>query len=244
MVTFDIGVLGIMPLRKDAPGADLNILKEWEHGFTWMAHPDEDLQRSSQAIEVSGDVWLVDAMDADGLDKRLADLGEVAGVVMLGNHHERHMDRIAQRHDVAVHVPEWFHDSSLDFDAPVVRFDSELGETGFELLFLRDNFFRQEGALYHSERKTLVVSDTLMSAVFTAEPGRVELFPPARLVPTYDALRGLEVDRLLLSHGDPVFDDVEDQIDRALAQEYRSTFSAVIGSVPFFARFALLVMRR
>lgn len=232
-----------MTLRNNDPGTDLHILKEWEHGFTWMAHPEADLQRSSQAIEVNGDVWLVDPLDAANIDDKLADLGEVVGVVVLGSHHERHADRLARRHGVAVHVPEWFRASGRAFEAPVEDISNELDETGFELLFLRDNAFRQEGALYHPVRKTLVVSDTLMTALFTSKPGRPELFPPARIRPTYDALRGLEVDRMLLSHGVPVFDDVEAKIERALNQEYRSTLAAFVDLTPVMARFALVVLR-
>lgn len=243
MVMFDIDRLGTMPLRKDATGDDLNILKEWDHGFTWMAHPDADLRRSSQAIEVDKNVWLVDPLDAVGLDDKLADLGGVVGVVVLGSHHERHADRLARRHGVAVHVPEWFRASGRNFEAPVKDISNGLNDTGFELLFLRDNAFRQEGALYHPARKTLIVSDTLMTALFSSKPGRPELFPPARIRPSYDALRGLEVDRLLLSHGEPVFEDVEVKIERALDQEYRSTLAAFGDLAPVMARFAVVVLR-
>lgn len=232
-----------MPLRKTEPGTDLHVLKEWNHGFTWMAHPKADLQRASQAIEVDGEVWLIDPLDAAGLDDELLTLGDVAGVVVLGSHHERHAGRLARRHGVAVHVPEWFRSGGRDFDAEVEDIRDELDETGFELLFLRNNAFRQEGALYHPDRKTLVVSDTLMTALFSSKPGRPELFPPARIRPTYDVLRGLEVDRMLLSHGEPVFEDVEAKIERALDREYRSTLAAFVDLAPVMARFAVAVLR-
>lgn len=232
-----------MPIRKTEPGTELHVLKEWDQGFTWMAHPEADLQRASQAIEVDGKIWLVDPLDTAGLDDKLRTLGEVAGVVVLGSHHERHADRLARRHGVAIHVPEWFSWGGRDFDARVEDIRDELDATGFELLFLRDNAFRQEGALYHPDRRTLVVSDTLMTALFSSKQGRPELFPPARIRPTYDALRDLDVERMLLSHGEPVFEDVEAKIERALDREYRSTLAAFVDIAPFMARFAVAVLR-
>lgn len=233
-----------MVLRKDDRGDSVTVVREWGSGFTWQAHPDAAMQRTSQAIRVGNGIWLVDPMDADGLDEKLAELGEIAGVVMLGSHHQRHADELAQRHEVAVHAPDWFAESARDFDAPVELMTDQLNETGFELLNLRAKPWRQEGGLYHPERKTLVVSDTLMTTFLTAEEGRPELFPPARLAPTYQPLRDLEVERLLVSHGAPVFEDVEDQIERALNQEYRGTVAALLDFFPVAARLIVLSLRR
>jgi hypothetical protein len=156
-------------------------------------------------------------------------------VVVLGSEHHRHADRLAARHDVSIHLPEWFEEEAKEFDAPVVPFTDALADTGFTVLNLKDGFW-QEAGLYHTERRTLVVSDTFMTALFASQTGRVELFPPARLAPPHEALAGLDVDRLLVGHGEPVFERADERIQQALAMEYRSTPVAFLRSTPILAK--------
>jgi hypothetical protein len=161
-----------MALKHDKPGEEVAVVHRWEHGLTWMAHPDERMRRASHALAVDGEVWLVDPLDADGLDEELTTLGTVAGVVVLTNSHGRHADRLAQRHDVAIHVPACFDEDGhpvSDFDAPVEVIVEELADTGFELVWEKDGRGWKEGALYHPGRGTLVVPDTLLTALFTRE---------------------------------------------------------------------------
>lgn len=231
-----------MPLKDDDPGEQMTIVKRWEGGLTWMAHPDAQMQRASQALVVGGEVWLVDPLDADGLDEELASLGTVAGVVVLSSQHDRHADRLAESHDVSIHVPEWFDDPATDFDAQVEPFNEHLDGTGFELIRLPDRQW-QEGALFDPERKTLVVSDSLMTALVTGEDGRLELFPPARLSPPKRELGDLDVERVLVGHGKPVFDDAQLALQQALAEEHRGTASAFLRNVPTFARIAYSAIR-
>lgn len=232
-----------MVLKKDEPADQLTIVDEWDKGFTWRAHPDADFQRTSHAIRVDDGIWIIDPMDAAGLDEKLIDLGTPAGVVMLSSIHRRHVDRIAQRHNVDVYVPDWFDEASREFDAPVSLITDSLVSTGFELLNLREKPWRQGAALYHPERKTLVVSDSLATTLFSKKEGRLELFPPARINPSYHPLRNLEVDRLLLSHGDPITEDATLQLERALNQEYRGTAAAILTNLPTFARLMVTSLR-
>lgn len=224
-----------MPFRNTTPADEVTVIERWDTGLSWMAHPEAQLQRTSHALVVDDDVWLVDPLDGGNLDDELADLGTIAGVVVLGSEHHRHADRLAARHEVAIHLPEWFKAGAKEYDAEVIEFSNELGDTGFEAIELKEGFW-QEAGLYHPERRTLAVSDTFMTAVFAGKEGRVELHLLARFDPPYEAFENLAVDRLLMGHGEPVFEDVEERMERALAMEYRSTPAAVLLGIPILAK--------
>lgn len=199
-----------------------------------MAHPDAQMQRTSHALAVEGDVWLFDPLDANGLDEKLASLGTVAGVVVLSSRHGRHAARLAQRHDVSIHVPEWF---DVDFDVPVESFTEELNETGFEVLWRVDDFV-QEGVLFHPERNTLLVGDSLMTnPLLCGEEGRLEMaLPFMRLRPPQVDPELLDVERVLVSHGKPVFENAQVALEDALAMEHRGRVSAIFLNIPTYAR--------
>lgn len=231
-----------MPLKDDEPGEQVTVVGRWEGGLTWMTHPEAKFRRASHAIVVDEDVWLVDPLDANGLDEELARLGTVAGVVVLSNQHERHADRLAERHSVSIHIPGWFDDPTTGFDARVEPFADELDDTGFELVANIDRFW-QEGVLYHPERKTLVVGDALMTALFVGEEGRLELFFPLRRSPPRWELSSLDVDRVLVGHGVPVIDKADVALEKALAMEHRGTVSAYIRNVPTVSRIVFNILR-
>lgn len=211
-----------MPLKNDDPGEQVNVVERWEDGLTWMAHPDAQMQRASHAPTVEGDVWLFDPLDANGLDGELASLGTVAGVVLLSSRHGRHADRLARRHGVSIHVPDWFDIQTSDFDVPVETFSDELDETDFEVLWRVDSAV-QEVALFHPERQTLLVGDSLMTnPLLCGEEGRLELaLPLLRLRPPEVDLKSLSVERVLVSHGKPVFGDAQGALEQGLAMEHR-----------------------
>lgn len=221
-------------LKDDSPADQVTTIRRWEGGLTWMAHPDAQMQRASHALTVEENVWLFDPLDANGLDEELASLGTVAGVVLLSSRHGRHADRLARRHDVSIHVPEWF---DVDFDAPVEPFTDELDGTGFEVQWRVDGFL-QEGVLFHPERKTLLVGDSLMTnPLLCGMEGRLELtLPLLRLRPPQVDPESLDVERVLVSHGTPVFDDAQGALEQALAMEHRGRFSAILLNVPTYAR--------
>jgi hypothetical protein len=231
-----------MTLKHDEPGAEVAVIHRGEHGLTWMAHPDERMRRASHALVVDDEVWLVDPLDAGGLDEELSALGTVAGVVVLTNSHGRHADRLDQRHDVTIHVPACFGEDAhpvSGFDAPVEFFEEKLADTGFELVWEKAGRGWKEGALYHSDRRTLVVPDTLVTALFTKQEGRLEVIPFFRLSPPRDTFGGLPVERILVGHGEPVVENAKKALDEALADARRGAIPAIITrGVPTFARIA------
>lgn len=228
-----------MPLKHTGPGDDLTVVHRWSDGLTWMAHPDEQMRRASHALVVGDEVWLVDPLDGAGLDEELEPLGSVAGVVVLTNSHGRHAERLADRHGVAIHVPACFESDSHpvgDVEAPVERFDDELADTGFELVWEKAGSSWQEGVLHHPDRGTLVVADALMTALFTGREGRLEVMPFFRFSPPRAALGELSVDRILVGHGEPVVENAQPALDAALSGAHRSTPGAILGSLPTLAR--------
>lgn len=232
-----------MPLKHHGTGDELAVVHRWDGGITWMAHPDEGMERASHALLDGDDVWLVDPLDADGLDAELDALGSVAGVVVLTNSHGRHADRLAERHGVPIHVPVCFGDVGEDFDAPVETFDEELADTGFELVWQKEGTGWKEGALYHPDRRTLVVPDALMTSLFTGENGHLELFPLFKRSPPQDALGTLDVDRVLVGHGEPVVEDAQAALDEALSVGGLAATASIAKSVPTFARIVYMNVR-
>lgn len=227
------------PLKVNEPGDEVSVVGQWDGGFSWMAHPEETMRRASHAIVVDGDLWLVDPIDADGLDDNLTDLGEVAGVVVLTNSHGRHADLLAVRHDVAIHVPACF---DLDthpvtgFEAPVEIIEGDLANTGFQLVWQKDSRGWKEGALYHSDRGTLVMADTLMTALFTGKDGRLEVIPFFKRSPPRAELGNLAVERILVGHGEPVMEDAQQALLAALDGAGSPTPMAIVRCLPTLAR--------
>lgn len=220
------------PLKNRGPGGEVTVVHRREHGLTWMAHAEPQMQRASHALVDDGDVWVVDPLDAAGLDEELDALGTVAGIVVLDSQHDRHADRLAERYDVAIHVPTCLPEDSQPvsgFDAPVEVFDEELADTGFELVWERvsERVRWYEGALYHPERKTLVIPDTLMTAHLTVQVGRLEVVPFWRFSPPTD-LGDLDVDRVLVGHGEPVTDNAQTALEEAVAGVHGSATGALL----------------
>ncbi|MFB6081509.1 MAG: hypothetical protein ABEJ67_01680, partial [Halanaeroarchaeum sp.] len=81
-----------MPFREGGDAADPRVVDEWDAGVGWQAHPEETMQRTSHALAVDGDVWVIDPVDAEGVDDLVSDLGDVVGVVVLLDRHQRDAD--------------------------------------------------------------------------------------------------------------------------------------------------------
>ena len=211
-----------MPLKVEEPAESWREIDRWEHGVGWIAHPEEAMQRASHAFEVDGDVWVVDPVDAVGIDDLLAEFGDVAGVVLLLDRHKRDAATIANRHGVAVHVPHWMEGVAEELDAPVERFRTELADTGYGVHPIVNNRFWREGALYGEETGQLIVPEALGTGSFYVSGGErlgvhavLRLFPPKRL-------RRFEPTRLDVGHGDGLDTDVAAAIDRAIDRSRRS----------------------
>ncbi len=230
-----------MPMKAGGE-PELHEIDRFDRGVGWIAYPKETMERASHALAVPGDggetdVWVVDPVDAPGVDDLLAELGVVAGVVVGLDRHKRDCAALATRHDVPVYVPTWMSGVAADLDAPVRRFDRELADTGFDAIRIRDSSVPpwQEVGLFDGE--TLVVPESLGSAsYFRGDRERLGVHPMLRLTPPRDPLSRLDPDRVLVGHGVGVFDDAADAVETALDGSrrkapglYAETLRSVIG---------------
>jgi hypothetical protein len=204
-----------MPLK--GGHADLREIDRWDGGVGWIAYPDERMQRASHALAVDGDVWVVDPVDAPGLDDLLAELGDIVGVAVCLDRHKRDAGPVANRHDVPVYVPEWMDGVASAVDAPIERFGAELGDSGYRVRRVRDASLPpwQEAALYTDD--TLLVPEAVGTAsFFRAGSERLGIHPMLRPIPPRRALGDLTPDRVLVGHGEGVFEDATEALRDAL----------------------------
>ncbi|WP_435358663.1 hypothetical protein [Haloarchaeobius sp. DFWS5] len=222
-----------MGMKGSGAAKDYRVVTEHEHGFGWIAYPDETMQRASHALVVDGDgqdssaggtassageVWVVDPVDVPGLDERLAERGEVAGVVVTLDRHKRDSAAIANRHDVPVYIPNWFEGVAEELNAPVERFGNRLGDTGFRVLRLRDNRFWQEAGLWNPETKVLWVPESVGTVNYFCGSGeRLGVHPMLRAVPPRRQLDGIDVEVLAVGHGAGIQTDASHALTEALA---------------------------
>jgi hypothetical protein len=209
-----------MPM-KGTGTAEYEEIDRFEGGVGWLAYPDERMQRASHALATDAGVWLVDPVDAAGIDDLLAEFGEVAGVIVLLDRHKRDAARFATRHDVSVHIPSWMSDVVGDIDAPVERFDGELDETGYQLRMVATPLW-QEGALYHEDDGTLVVSEALGTAEYMrTDTERLGVHPALRLLPPRKSFRDFTPEHMLVGHGAGVHEHVNPALGAALSGSRR-----------------------
>ena len=193
-----------MSMKGSGQTSEWREIDRWEHGVGWLAYPDETMQRASHAFEVDGQVWIVDPVDFDGLDELVTDLGTVAGVVVLLDRHKRAAAAVANRHDVAVHVPDFMSGITDDFDAPTELIHRELADTGYGVHEIRNNGFWKEAALYDEDTDTLVVPESVgTTSYFRANSERLGVHPMLRLLPPRKLGR-LSPERILVGHGEGI----------------------------------------
>jgi hypothetical protein len=220
-----------MPMKRDA-GANLQVAGTFDGGCSWIAHPDETMQRASHALTAGDGVWLIDPVDAPGLDDELADLGDVVGVVVLLDRHKRDATAVATRHEVPVFVPASMTGVVSALDAPTERFDDELADTGFEAIDVVNNRFWQEVALADEDGGTLVVAESVgTSEYFLADEERLGVHPMLRLRPPRAALERYSPERVLVGHGAPVLEDAAAALADALAHGRRRTPQLYAGTL-------------
>jgi hypothetical protein len=181
---------------------ELRFCDEFEHGFGWIA--DEFMERCSHALVAGGRVWLIDALDREGLDERVHRAGAAAGVIQLLDRHSRDCAALALRLGVHYHfVPR-----------------ETIGP--FEFLPLRTGRFWQEVALWWPEQRVLVCADALgTSAYFRAGRERLGVHPAMRFLPPRRELAGIDPAAILCGHGPGVFDGAGAALDEALSTSRR-----------------------
>jgi hypothetical protein len=160
------------------------------HAFGWIV--EEFLQRCSHALVEDGRVWLIDPVEADGVDERVRAAGEPAGVIQLLDRHERDCAAFASRLGVAHHV------------VPRAPIDG----VPFEFRDVRRGRGWKEVALWWPEPRILVCADavgTVPELRVGGEP--LALHPILRLAPPRRSLDGLEPRHILSGHGVGVHGD-------------------------------------
>jgi glyoxylase-like metal-dependent hydrolase (beta-lactamase superfamily II) len=153
-------------------------------GFGWRV-ADELVQRTSHALVDEEGVWLVDPLDWDGLEERLAGKGEVRGVIQLLDRHARDGAALAERFGVPLHrIPRVPPPGSP-----------------FHVLGVVDMPTWHEVALWWPEQRTLVCGDALGTARYFLAPGEpLGVHPLLRLKPP-GRLRDLPAEHVLCGHG-------------------------------------------
>lgn len=211
-----------MPMKGDGAG-DPRVVNRWDGGASWIAYPDEEMQRASTALAVDGDVYLVDPVEVEGVEEVYEDLGTVAGVVVGLDRHKRDAASMADRYDVPVYVPEWMRSAvEADLQARVEGFEAELPGTDYRAIQVFDNRFWREVALYDPGEGTLVVPESVGTArYFRAGSERLGVHPMVRGVPPRRALGDLSPDRVLVGHGAGVEDDATEALRGALSGSRR-----------------------
>ena len=211
---------------------ELHEVDRFDRGVGWITYPNETMERASHALvvppggdadaETPSDVWVLDPVDAPGLDDLLGDLGTVAGVVVALDRHKRDAAAVASRHDVPVYVPAQMSGVADVLEAPVRRFDRTLADTGFETIRIRDSTVPpwQEVGLF--DGSTLYVPESLGTAsYFRGSRERLGVHPMLRFTPPRGALGGLDPDRVLVGHGVGIHDDAGGAVADALANARR-----------------------
>ena len=219
-----------------SPSTEYRLVDEFDGGFGWLAHPDEDGLRASHAVVGTGasasgsesdtntgagagdgDVWLFDPLEAPGIDDEIDSLGEVAGVVVCSAYHARDADAFAGRYDVPVYVPEWLSRVPDRVDAPLEYVDGELGASGFSIRGVRPLPAWREAIAYRRSDATLYVPDLLGTAPpYLAGDERLAVYLLCRLRPPTAVFEGIAPERILLGHGPGVFDDATGALAEAL----------------------------
>ncbi len=178
----------------------VRIVDEFEAGFGWQPDEPEFMQRTSHAVASGGKVWLFDALDVEGLDDRVRELGEPAGVVQLLDRHGRDCAVVAER----LGVPHSAAGSAFS-TIRVVRFPR----------------WRESAAFFPQER-VLVVADAVGTArYFRTQGERIAVHPLLRLVPPRK-LSGLAPEHVLCGHGKGVHGpDAAEALEEALRTSRR-----------------------
>lgn len=220
-------------LSTDDP-TGLAVVDRWDEGVGWIPHPEETLRRASHAVRAGGGIWLIDPLDAPGVDDLLAEYGEVVGVAVGSSWHARDAGVFARRYDVLVSIPAWMGRVETRVDAPVERFSGRLPGTDFEVRKTSPFPTWQEAILYRDRDGTLVIPESMGTAeTFLVGDERLGVSFYRRLAPPRRSLTDLDPDRILVGHGEGVFESassaLRDGVDGARRRAPRA-FATHLGT--------------
>jgi len=189
-------------LRDVAPGLWLWLTEypDWRPGLGWGPRV------ASTCVEAGSEALLLDPLaphgDASELWSRL-DARPPTAVVVLKPDHVRDVDLFVRRYGVPAFGPDVFHrddvpETELEWIGP----GSELPGA---LVALYDGRGRNETPLWLPEQRTVVFADAM-----TAPEGELRVWwtpwHEERVVPALHALLDLPLERVIVSHGEPVHD--------------------------------------
>nr|WP_262178782.1 MULTISPECIES: hypothetical protein [Halomicroarcula] len=210
-------------MKGDGVASDWAETNRWDRGASWLAYPEEGMQRASHVLGTEAGAIVVDPVDAEGIDDLFAEFGDVAGVILLLDRHKRDSAAIAKRHDVPVYIPDALAGTEDDIDAPTERVHRQIPGTDYGIHELTSNAFWQEAALYGDEDDTLVVPEAVGTVdYFLAGGERLGVHPMLRLTPP-TKLNRLDPERLLVGHGHGIADDAGGALSDALRGSRRRT---------------------
>jgi hypothetical protein len=258
-----------VPVYDRSPADELGVVDRWADGVGWVAHPDEGGRRASHAVKPpeSDGVWILDPLDAPGVDDLLADLGDVVGVAVCSDYHARDAATFARRYDVPVTVPSWCERAGERIDAPIDRIEVATGAGtgsngtgagasdgspdrtdaafgGFDLYPIRPLFAWHEVVAFRETDRTLYVPDYLSShEKFCVGGERLGMPTVSRFSPPRDPFAGFEPERILFGHGEGILEGAEDALADALAGARRRLPRALLSNLPGEARAMLGAIR-
>jgi hypothetical protein len=165
---------------------DLRLCDELPWGFGWKE--EGFLERASHVLVTGSSAWLIDPLDADGLEERVRAAGRPAGVIQLLDRHKRDCAALAERLAVPLHVVPF-----EDVDGAPFSFLRLVRLPGWK-----------EAALWWPAERVLVCADALGTAsYFRARGERLGVHGFLRLTPPR-ALRGLAPRHVLCGHGEGI----------------------------------------
>lgn len=184
---------------------DVRFCDDLGFALGWIAPEPAFMQRCSHALASGGKVWLVDAVDGEGVEERIRALGAPAGVIQLLDRHGRDCTSLALR----LRVPLY----KIPLQA--------VPGSPFRPIKILYNRYWQEIALWWQECQVLVCADALGTAPYYLAPGeRLAVHPLLRLVPP-QRLGGLEPAHVLCGHGEGIHEDAASALHEALASSSR-----------------------
>lgn len=207
-----------MPIYDRRPASEYEVVDQWDCGIGWLAHPNETGRRTSHAvIGEDGGLWLIDPIDAPGIDEELSKLGDVRGVIVCSNYHVRDADIFAARLDVPVYCPPWLSRAASQLDAQVEPERKTVGTSGFELRRCRPFPGWSEAVAYRVTDRTLYVPDILgTSPLFTVGEERLGMYLLCRFAPPRQVFEGLSPQQILVGHGTGIFENASAVLRTAL----------------------------
>ncbi|MGI8632387.1 MAG: hypothetical protein ACR2NA_07560, partial [Solirubrobacterales bacterium] len=175
------------PPRRPYPRGRMRFCDESELGFGWIAPTPPAMERACHAVLADGKVWVVDPVWDDEVERRVRELGEPAGVLVLLDRHQRDSKQAAEALGVEVH------------QQPLDPIDG----APFSFVEVVRNRWWKESALWWEAQRLLLVPEAVGTVdYFRAGDEPLAVHPMLRLTPPRGALAGLEPEHLLVGHGE------------------------------------------